>query len=106
MQVDNIYSNICFDLKEERFETILENPQFKIERIVSNGQSTPPGDWYDQDTCEWVILLKGSAGIRFEGSEKTCRLLPGDYIHIPAHVRHRVEWTSRDEETIWLAVHY
>ena len=78
----------------------------RIERIVSTGQASPPGFWYDQDRPEWVIVLAGSAAVLFE-SETTPRTLKrGDYLHIPAHARHRVEWTDKNEPTIWIAVHH
>ena len=51
------------------------------------------------------MLLTGGAGLRFDGETKVRELKPGDYLHIPAHVRHRVEWTHPSEPTVWLAVH-
>jgi cupin 2 domain-containing protein len=30
----------------------------------------------------------------------------GDFLNIPAHQRHRVEWTIPGQKTIWLAIHY
>jgi cupin 2 domain-containing protein len=75
-----------------------------IERIVSHGHRSLEGFWYDQKRCEWVVLLKGAARLQFE--DHTVEMRPGDALNIPAHVRHRVEWTSPDEPTIWLAVHY
>ncbi len=57
----NLFANLPKDLPEEIFETILESDQLRIERIVSLGQSSPEGLWYDQDQNEWVILLKGAA---------------------------------------------
>jgi cupin 2 domain-containing protein len=70
------------------------------------GQEIPPGFWYDQPWAEWVVVLAGSAGLRFEGEAEVKVLSEGDYILIPARVKHRVEWTSKDHATIWLAVHY
>jgi len=64
----------------------------------------PEGFWYDQDQHEWVVVLKGSARMRFEDNE--VEMKPGDFVNIPAHKRHRVDWTTPDEPTIWLAVHY
>ena len=61
---------------------------------MSAGQATPPGEWYDQDTHEWVALLSGGAGLRFEDEAEPRVLSPGDYLLIPAHRRHRVEWTD------------
>ena len=79
---------------------------FRLERIVSAGQATPPGEWYDQDTHEWVALLTGGAGLRFEDEAEPRVLAPGDYLLIPAHRRHRVEWTDPEPPTVWLALHY
>ena len=77
-----------------------------MERIVSSGQATPPGQWRDQETHEWVILLKGRAGLMFEGEEEVRTLHPGDFVVIPAHRKHRVEWTDAGQTTLWLALHY
>ena len=106
MDIKNIFSGIKNQSPEEIFETIIKTNQFKIERIISSGQSTDIEKWYDQDVDEWVILLKGSAGLLFESNNEEIIMKPGDYVNIPAHQKHRVEWTDANEETIWLAVHY
>jgi cupin 2 domain-containing protein len=93
-------------MQDEISETLLKSEHFEVERIVSSGQATPPGTWYDQDTNEWVILLTGSAGLLIEGETDLYVMHPGDYIHIPAHQRHRVEWTNPEQKTVWLALHY
>ena len=85
---------------------LVDDGGLRIERIVSTGQASPPGFWYDQDEHEWVLLLAGGAGLLFEGEASPRRLEPGDQVLIPAHVKHRVEWTADDEHTIWLAVFY
>ena len=102
----NIFAGIPRALPEELFENILSAPGFKLERIVSKGHATPPGQWYDQDRDEWVLLLQGSAGLRLDGEEHVLILERGDYIHLPAHRRHRVEWTAPTTETVWLALHF
>ena len=79
---------------------------FHLERLISAGQATPAGQWYDQETHEWVVLLSGSAGLLFEGEPEIRVLRPGDYLLIPAHCRHRVEWTDPEKKTVWLALHY
>jgi len=89
----------------EFFETLLAHPGVRIERIVSRGQATPPGEWYDQGWEEWILLVAGSAGLLVAGEQEPRRLVPGDYLLLPAGCRHRVEWTEPDRETIWLAVH-
>ena len=102
----SLFTDIPANLKEELIEPVLQASNFRIERIVSRGHCSPAGFWYDQDESEWVILLKGSAGLLFEGQEDAIVLNPGDYLHIDRHRRHRVEWTDPEQETIWLAVHY
>ena len=106
MQSGNIFSTIPQGTDKETIEVILGSGNLRIERIISGRHSTPDGQWYDQEQDEWVILLLGSAAVMFEGSSEAITLRPGDYVSIPAHVKHRVEWTERGEETIWLAVHY
>ncbi|MGC9455948.1 MAG: cupin [Halothiobacillaceae bacterium] len=91
---------------DEVFETIRSAPGFNIERIVSRGQATPEGQWYDQPQHEWVLLVQGSARLRFERPARTVELGPGDWVDLPAHCRHRVEWTAPDRQTVWLAVHW
>ena len=106
MKAINLFSEIPNGLRDEIFETLLKTDCLTLERIVSSGQATPPGEWYDQETHEWVILLKGRAGLLFEGEEEIRILQPGDYVRIPAHRRHRVEWTEAGQTTVWLALHY
>lgn len=89
---------------EEYFEPLAAGNNLRIERIISNGQTTPIDEWYDQDQDEWVILLQGSATIAYEDSS-TLHLRSGDYVFIPAHQRHQVVFTSADPPCIWLAVH-
>lgn len=101
----NIFNDIPESLPEELFEIIAENRNIKIERIISEGHTTPPGEWYDQELNEFVILLSGMAIIRFENDE-IVEMNSGDYLIIQAHKRHRVEFTSSDQKCIWLAVHY
>ena len=86
----------------ERFEDLLSRPGVRIERIVSAGQSTPPGEWMDQAWDEWVLLVAGRAGLTLEG-DPPLTLSPGDHLLIPAHRRHRVDFT--ETPTVWLAVH-
>ena len=105
-KISNLYENIPDSLPEELVDIIASGGGIRIERIVSRGHSSSSGYWYDQDRNEFVVLLKGSAGLRFEGSEDTVVMRPGDWINIPAHGKHRVEWTDPNQDTVWLAVHY
>jgi cupin 2 domain-containing protein len=106
MRRRNIYSEIPEQLPEEVFEDIVRTKTVSIERIVSKGHSSSDDFWYDQKAGEWVIVLKGRARLRFEMPESTIEMGPGDYLDIPPHCRHRVEWTDPEEETVWLAVYY
>ena len=101
--------NLLDDLPDARAaevsETLLERGAVRVERIVSHGQPTPEGAWYDQAWDEWVMVLRGRAGLRFEDAPAVVELGPGDAVLIPAHHRHRVEWTTPGAPTVWLAVH-
>src|SRR3954471_11775676 len=101
----NILHGVPAELPEELVETLLAAPAFRVERIVSRGHASPEGFWYDQPEHEWVLLVSGAARLRFEG-EKPLDLTPGAYVNIPAHCRHRVEWTDPHVPTVWLAIHY
>ena len=88
----------------EAFATLLEGGGARVVRIASRGQADPPGQWYDQDGAEFVLLLSGAARLGFaDGTERA--LGPGDWAVIPARCRHRVAWTDPAAETLWLALH-
>lgn len=101
----NIFNGIPSQLPEELFECLLERDNVHIERIISRGHVTPEGYWHDQASDEWVILLQGQAVILYEQDRARITLKAGDYLLIPAHVKHRVEWTAMEIDTVWLAVH-
>jgi cupin 2 domain-containing protein len=102
----NLLADLPATLAEEELRTLLTTPDLRVERIVSTGQASPPGFWYDQDWAEWVLVLSGQAALFIEGEAAPRVLEPGSYVHLPAHCRHRVEWTSTDTPTVWLAVHH
>ena len=104
--IKNIFKDIPDTLPDEFFEIIHDQANIKIERIVSLGHFTPKGEWYDQDWHEWVVLLTGAATLRINGQNELIDMVSGDHIMLPAHLRHRVEWTDPDTETVWLAVHF
>lgn len=106
LKISNIFNSIADELPTEVMEVLWSTAHFRLERIVSAGQATPPGEWYDQETHEWVVLLSGSAGLLFAGETEIRVLGPGDYLHIPARCRHRVEWTDPEQKSVWLALHY
>ena len=90
----------------ERVDALLTRPGLRIERIVSRGQVSPPGFWYDQAEAEWVLLLAGAARLRFADETEVRVLAPGDWVDIAPHSRHRVEWTDLTVTTVWLAIFY
>ena len=90
----------------ELFDTLLNLPGLRIERIVSTGQTSPAGFWYEQADAEWVVLLSGEALLRFEDEIEARRLRAGDWLYIEPQRRHRVDWTDPAAPTVWLAVHH
>jgi len=103
--IENIFTDIPRQLPDELFKTLLSKGQIKIERIISKGHSSLVNDWYDQIQDEWILVLEGQAELQFKNSTELIKLKSGDYLHIPAHIKHRVHWTDPDKETIWLAIH-
>lgn len=105
--MDNLYAKLPPPTSaEEEFRQLLARPGIRIERIVSTGQASPPGFWYDQPDGEWVLLLQGAARLRFADEAQARTLEAGDYVDISPRRRHRVDWTNRDPATVWLAIHY
>lgn len=99
----NLFTDLPTTLPEELVEVLAKKHHVRIERIVSTGHASPEGFWYDQDEAEWVVVLKGTAELAFEDG-KSVQMMPGDHVLIPAHRKHRVEWTTPEEPTVWLAV--
>ena len=106
MVIANLFAPLPAVTGSEVFEALLEQPGFRLERIVSTGQATPEGEWLQQEEHEWVLLVTGAASLRVEGDAEALSLKPGDFILIPSGCRHRVEWTDPAQPTVWLALHY
>lgn len=102
----NILADIPVQLPQELFTRLLQNEQLHIERIVSRGHANAKDEWYDQAQDEWLILLQGQAILEFFGQAELIKLHTGDYLLIPAHCKHRVEWTAPNRDSIWLAIHF
>ena len=102
----NIFADMPATRDAEQITTLLTSSALRIERIVSHGEASPPGFWYDQPQAEWVIVLAGAARLRFEGDAADTPMAAGDYVHIAAHRRHRVAWTDPAQATVWLAMHH
>ena len=106
LRCENLFANIPVSAPQELCENLLNQPGIRIERILSFGQASPQDFWYEQETAEWVVLLQGAARLWFDGQENPNEMLPGDFVNIPARVKHRVEWTSAHPPAVWLAIHY
>jgi cupin 2 domain-containing protein len=100
----NLFADLPRQVPDELITTLIDAADVRIERIVSHGHVSPEGFWYDQDQHEWVVVLKGVARLRFE--DETVEMGAGDFVNIPAHRKHWVEWTTPEEPTVWLAVFY
>ena len=100
----NLFTDLPTDLSEEIVDVLAEGKRLRIERIVSHGHASPTDFWYDQDEHEFVLVLQGAARLQFVDSMQELRA--GDWVDISAHRKHRVDWTTPDEPTIWLAVFY
>lgn len=85
-------------------DLLLEARGVRLERIVSEGQASPEGFWYDQSQAEWVMVISGAARLAIEGEESEREFGPGDAVYLPAHCRHRVTWTDPARPTVWLAL--
>jgi cupin 2 domain-containing protein len=104
-RVGNLLDGISLHGRQESSLELLSTPGVRVERIVSTGQASPPGFWYDQAWAEWVLVVSGEALLQFEDESEPRRLTAGDYLHIAPHRRHRVAWTDPNQPTIWLAIH-
>ncbi|MFD2934226.1 cupin domain-containing protein [Spirosoma flavum] len=106
MKTGNLFSGIPTVLPQELMEDLLVGQRFRLERIVSKGHRSADDFWYDQAEDEWVLLFQGEARLELESQAENITLSAGMYLHLPAHVKHRVVWTHQEVETIWLAIFY
>jgi cupin 2 domain-containing protein len=102
----NLFADLPDAAAGEVAQRVAAHRGVRVERIVSRGQASPPGFWYDQEEGEWILLLAGGARLRFEDEAEARLLGPGDCLDIAPHRRHRVEWTAPGIPTVWLAVFY
>jgi cupin 2 domain-containing protein len=105
LPMGSLFQNLPNASRKERMEELCQSKAFRVERIISAGQISPPGFWYDQAWDEWVLVLQGTAELRLQDPQQTVRLSAGEWLMIDAHRKHRVEATSREPVTIWVAVH-
>ena len=102
--VTNLLAGLPTTLNAELTTILVSSDGVRLERIVSFGQASPEGYWYDQHQAEWVVLLTGRARLTIEGEPEDCIMGPGDAVYLAAHCRHRVAWTDPDHPTVWLAL--
>jgi cupin 2 domain-containing protein len=102
--VKNVFDDLPQHLPKELVQILVRAADVRIERIISHGHASPADFWYDQPQHEWVIVLEGAARLQFE--DGMVEMKPGDFINIPAFKKHRVDWTTPDEPTVWLGVRY
>ena len=102
--ITNIYADLPQHMPREVVLTLIQAADVRIERIISHGHASAPDFWYDQPQSEWVIVLQGAARLEFESG--LVEMKPGDFVNIPAFTKHRVDWTTPDEPTVWLGVRY
>jgi len=106
MRVNHICDHIPKEkLSQEQFDQLIQGKTCKLKRIISTGHTTPKNQWYDQPEDEWVMVIQGAAKLQFTDNDEIT-LKPGDYLHIPAHCKHRVSWTDPEQPTVWLALYY
>ncbi|MCS5698136.1 Nif11 domain/cupin domain-containing protein [Cyanobium sp. FGCU-52] len=101
---NNLLAGPCPAEGEEHTTVLLETPTLRLERIHSCRASSPASFWYNQPEEEWVLLLQGSARLRFADAAMDLELNRGDVLSIPAGRRHRLEATDGPPGTIWLAL--
>ena len=101
-EVRNLFSTALPDTGGEVFQKLLEGGAFRLESITSRETASDEGFWYDQPESEWVVLVRGTAALEFEGGLKS-NLVTGDYLLIPQGCSHRVSMVS--EDAVWLALH-
>jgi cupin 2 domain-containing protein len=102
----NLLADIPAQLPEEMVQTLVRAPTVQIVRVVSQGHASPEGFWYDQDENEFVVLLAGAARMVFQDQPEPLAMVPGSCVNIPAHRRHRVQWTDPAQPTVWLGIFY
>lgn len=102
-EVRNLFTASLPKGEGEVFRRLLEGDSFRLESITSRGTASDKGFWYDQPESEWVVLVRGTAALEFDGGLKS-NLMTGDYLLIPQGCRHRVSMVS--EDAVWLALHF
>ena len=90
----NLFAGLSGKAAAEAVETLVRSPASRP------GRRAHRGFWYDEPLDEWVVVLSGAAGLLVEGERGPRTLRAGDHVHLPAHCRHRVEWTDAARPTV------
>ncbi len=77
---------------------------WRLELIVSCAACSQENFWYEQEEHEWILILRGSARLRFKKDNHIVDLNVGDQLHLLPYSSHRVEHTDSGSGTIWLAL--
>jgi cupin 2 domain-containing protein len=104
LSVCNLLASQPSAFDAEVSETLVTAQGIRLKRILSLGQTSSEGFWYDQEEAEWVIVLTGGARLTIAEESEDHDLGPGDAMYLPAGCRHRVAWTDPARPTVWLAL--
>lgn len=99
LQMGRLFEDAATPHEGERFDTLLNQRNLVIERIVSSATLEPTE--YVQAQDEWVLLLRGEATLEVAG--RPFELRAGDYLFLPAGTHHVVRRAA--DGALWLAVH-
>lgn len=100
----NLLSTPCPAEGSECTTVLVSGNGWRLERIHSCLASSPEGFWYDQAELEWVLVLRGSARLKFADEPQVRDLCVGDSLLITPHRRHRLVATDPAPGTLWLAL--
>ena len=100
------YLNRGFRDQPPVIETLFENTDIKIDRVTAQGQITPPGEFPNEPSYEFIHLLKGHLVLEYKGQGDKVSLKAGDYAIKTPDQKTRADFTPIDEQTVWLKVSY
>ena len=105
IEAGNLFANLAERAMREEVAVLAETAGGRIERIVSTGQASRPDFGTIRPRRSGWSFFPGAQAYASKPSPSPRVLAPGDWLEIPAHARHRVEWTDAERPTVWLAVH-
>ncbi|MDR2007096.1 MAG: cupin domain-containing protein [Acidaminococcales bacterium] len=102
--MQNIFECFQGNNGKEITEELFRLKEGRVARIISTGQKSAPGFWYEEKEDEWVIVLLGEGEIEWPDGRRKF-LKAGDWLFLPALEKHRVAYTSACPPCVWLAVY-